>query len=146
MDRSRFNRAITKATRQLIKILPFLTGILLLVSLISVCITTFDYSSVFTGNELVDSFIGAILGSISIGNPMTSYIIGGELLKSGISLIAVTSFIVAWVTVGVIQLTYEMNMLGKRFAILRNILAFISTIIVAVVTVFILSIIKGGAA
>ncbi|MCD6549717.1 hypothetical protein J7K41_03355 [Candidatus Micrarchaeota archaeon] len=126
--------------------LPFLTGILLLVSLISVCITTFDYSSVFTGNELVDSFIGAILGSISIGNPMTSYIIGGELLKSGISLIAVTSFIVAWVTVGVIQLPYEMNMLGKRFAILRNILAFISTIIVAVVTVFILSIIKGGAA
>lgn len=146
MDLSKIKRAITKATKQLTKMIPFLTGILLLVSLISVCITTFDYSSVFTGNELIDSFIGAVLGSISIGNPMTSYIIGGELLKRGVSLVAVTSFIVAWVTVGVIQLPYEMNMLGKRFAILRNILAFISTIIVAVVTVVILSIIKGGVA
>jgi hypothetical protein len=70
-----------------------------------------------------------------------SYIIGGELLKQGISLIAVTAFIVAWVTVGFIQLPAESMILGKKFAFVRNILSFIFAIIVALITVVILGVV-----
>ena len=84
---------------------------------------------------------GSTVGSISAGNPITSYIIGGELLKEGISLFAVTAFITAWVTVGIIQLPAEASILGKRFALARNILSFIFSIIVAIATVLTLQVI-----
>jgi len=85
---------------------------------------------------VIDPFVGAVFGSILAGNPINSYIIGGELLRNGVSLFAVTAFIVAWVTVGVIQFPAESMMLGKRFAAVRNLTSFILCIIIAVVTVF----------
>jgi len=92
-------------------------------------------------NIIFDSFIGSIIGSISAGTPIISYILGGEMLKQGISLIAVTAFLVAWVTVGFIQIPAESIILGKRFAILRNISAFVLSIIVAFATVLILNLV-----
>ena len=89
-----------------------------------------------------DTLIGTLIGSISAGNPITSYIIGGELLNKGVSLFAVTAFIVAWVTVGIIQYPAEADMLGKRFAILRNVFSFMLAILVAIVTVTIVRIIQ----
>ena len=98
-------------------------------------------ANLFNGIPLIDSFIGASLGSVLAGNPITSYIIGGELLNQGISLLAVTSFLVAWVTVGIIQLPAEAMLLGKKFAITRNILSFFFSIITALITVFIIGVI-----
>lgn len=62
------------------------------------------------------------------------------MLNQGVGLIAVTAFIVSWVTVGIIQLPAESVILGKKFAILRNISAFILSIIVAILTVLILGV------
>ena len=96
---------------------------------------------VFTGEPFRDTLIGSILGSILTGNPITSYIIGGELLKDGVSLSAVTAFIVAWVTVGMTQLPAEVLFLGKKFALTRNLLSFIFAIIVSIATVLTLEVI-----
>ncbi len=68
---------------------------------------------------------------------MTSYIIGGELLKNGVSLVAVLAFIVSWVTVGTVQLPAESLMLGRKFALLRNGISLIMAIAIAVLTVLI---------
>jgi len=142
IDRKRLNRAVLKSTQQIVKVTPIILGIILLISLAIVSIKNTDYSLLFTKNPVIDPLIGAMFGSIMAGNPVTSYIIGGELLKQGISLMAVTSFIVAWITVGTLQLPYEMMMLGKRFAIIRNIIAFVSSILVAVITVSIMVMIQ----
>ena len=80
------------------------------------------------------------MGSVLAGNPVTSYVLGGELLTQGVNLVAVTAFLVAWVTVGFVQLPAESMMLGKKFAISRNILSFIFSIIVAIITVFLVGI------
>lgn len=48
----------------------------------------------------------------------------GELLEQGAGLVAVTAFLVAWVTVGLIQLSVESILLGKKFAVSRNIFQF----------------------
>jgi len=114
--------------------MPILFGILLLISLANTLIPKEFYSSLFTKNAIIDSFIGALFGSIAAGNPITSYIIGGELLKQGISIIAITAFIVSWVTVGIIQFPAESFMLGKRFAVARNIVSFVTAIIIAIAT------------
>jgi hypothetical protein len=75
------------------------------------------------------------MGSITAGNPLAGYILGGELLAGGASLIAVTAMIVSWVTVGIVQLPAEALLLGRRFAMLRNLLSFLFAIAIAFLTV-----------
>ena len=119
-----------------------LLGITLLLGLFQTFVSNQIISSVFSGNLWRDALIGAMTGSISAGNPIISYIIGGELLKQEVSLLAVTSFMVAWVTVGVIQLPAEALILGRRFAIARNIISFILSILVSIATVATLTLIQ----
>ncbi|MCK5107427.1 MAG: hypothetical protein KAQ83_01755 [Nanoarchaeota archaeon] len=141
MNKQRILDAIAKAGKALYMALPVMFGVVILVSISKVFIPSTVYASVFQ-NNLLDSFIGSSLGSILAGNPITSYIIGGELLNNGISLIAVTAFMVSWVTVGLIQLPAESVMLGKKFAIYRNISSFVLSIFVAILTVFIVGVIS----
>ncbi len=117
------------------RFLPILLGIFLLISLLVKAVPKSFYTVFFSGHPLFDSLIGAVVGSVATGMPITSYIIGGELLNQGVGLIAITSFIVAWVTVGIVQLPAEIMMLGKKFAISRNIVSFILTIIISFLTV-----------
>lgn len=130
-----------KAIKSFVTTLPILFGVILLIGLFKTYVSSEAISSVFTGELFKDTFIGSAVGSISAGNPITSYIIGGELLKEGVSLFAVTAFITAWVTVGLIQLPAEASLLGKRFALSRNILSFIFSILVAIATVLTLQVI-----
>jgi len=131
--------AILKSARALGKMLPIIAGIVMLVSLANALLPKSFYSSVLTGNNFIDPFIAAIVGSISAGTPVVSYIISGELLKQGISLIAVTAFLLAWVTVGTIQMPAEGLALGKRFTILRNLSSYVLAIIIAVIIGVLLS-------
>ena len=125
--------SILKSARALGGMLPIITGIIMLVSLANAMVPRSFYSSVLTGNNFIDPFITALIGSISAGTPAVSYIISGELLKQGISLIAVTAFLLAWVTVGTIQMPAEGLALGKRFTILRNLSSYVLAIIIAVI-------------
>ncbi|RLG12387.1 hypothetical protein DRN69_06870 [Candidatus Pacearchaeota archaeon] len=127
--------AILRAGKGLWKVFPMILGTILLVSLISTLFPKSFYTILFSKNIILDSFIGSLVGSISVGNPITSYIFGGEMLNQGVSLLAITAFLVAWVTVGIIQLPAESMILGKKFAFLRNLSAFILSIIVAIITV-----------
>jgi hypothetical protein len=121
-----------KTFRSFSQILPVLLGVLLLISLVNAAIPAETYAGLFTGNVLIDPVLGALFGSIAGGNPITSYIIGGELIAVHISLTAVTAFILSWVTVGLISLPAEMDILGKRFALARNLISFVFSIVIAV--------------
>ncbi len=134
-----FYLAINKAAKNLLKSLPIILGTVLSVALINVLIPPSFYAKIFTKHILLDSLIGDLIGSLLAGNPVTSYILGGEFLDQGISLAAVTAFIVAWVTVGIIQLPAESVILGKRFALLRNMSSFVLSIFAALITVSILN-------
>lgn len=130
---SKIARAVRKSVKTFKGILPILLATVLLVSLVVTMIPMSWYTSLFRGNEFVNGIIGALLGSVSAGNPIVSYIIGGELLDQGVSITAVTAFLVSWVTVGIVQLPAEIAILGKRFALYRNGFAFISAILVALI-------------
>lgn len=120
-----------KTLNSFTQMLPIIIGVLLLISLVNATIPAEAYAGLFTGNVLIDPVLGAAFGSIASGNPITSYIIGGELIAAHISLTAVTAFILSWVTVGLISLPAEMDLLGKRFAVTRNLLSFLFSILIA---------------
>ena len=129
---------LQKTWKSITQSVPIILGILSLVALIVTLVPPRLFGRLFTGNALIDPFIGSALGSIFSGNPLTSYIIGGELQKTGISEIAIVAFMIAWVTVGLVQLPAEALMIGKKFAVVRNITAFFSSVIIALLTVIIL--------
>ncbi|MFW6125965.1 MAG: permease [Chloroflexota bacterium] len=128
-------RALKSSGRQFSALLPFLVGVVLLIGLLRAFISQQLVASILTGNTVIDTLIGACFGSIVAGNPINSYVLGGELLKYGVSLFAVTALIVAWVSVGVVQLPAEMAALGRRFALVRVALSFVAAIAIALVTV-----------
>ena len=129
-----------KSFRGFSRMLPMIFGVALLASLFVVVFPKSFYQKIFTGNTIFDPIIGASIGSVVAGQPVASYIIGGELLKQGVSLIAVIAFILAWVTVGIVQLPAESLVFGKKFAIYRNLLSFISALIIALLATITLSI------
>ena len=106
----------------------------MLLALVGSVVSKNVYGKLFTGDHLIDPLIGTVVGSLAGGNPLTSYIIGGELKIQGVSMLAITAFIVSWVTVGVIQLPAEALMLGRRFALIRNAISFLMSMGIAVLT------------
>lgn len=115
---------------------PLLIGVIGLVGLFQTLVTPRMLSSLFRGNAVVDTLIGTFAGSVASGNAVVSYLLGGELLAQGISLNAVSAFILSWVTLGFVHLPAEAEALGFSFTLYRNILAVIFTMIIAVMTSF----------
>jgi uncharacterized membrane protein YraQ (UPF0718 family) len=142
MQEKSIKETVIKTGKSLWNLLPMTIGTILLVSLGVNIIPKSFYISLFEDHSIFSALIGSLVGSISAGTPITSYIIGGELLEKGISLMAVTAFIVSWVTVGIIQFPIEAKALGKRFTFLRNLSSFVFSIIIAFITVLILGAIK----
>jgi len=136
--------ATRNSAKQFVNLLPILVGVVLLIGLFNAFVSKDFLASIFSGNMALDTLWGACFGSIFAGNPINSYVIGGELLKYDISLFAVTALIITWVTVGLVQLPAEIASLGKRFALLRNGLSFILSIPIAIITVVILNLIGRG--
>jgi len=131
-----FKDAGIKTWNNLKKTIPILIAMVLLVSIVFVAVPKEFYSKIFTKNIILDPIIGASIGSVAAGNPITSYIVGGELLNNGISLLAVLAFILAWVTVGFVQFPAESLMLGRKFAIFRNLISFVAAIVIAILMSF----------
>jgi predicted Fe-Mo cluster-binding NifX family protein len=127
--------AFKSTGKQFANLLPVFVGVILLMGLFNSFISKELLSSIFSGGTLLDTLWGAGFGSIFAGNPINSYVIGGELLIYGVSLFAVTAFITSWVTVGLVQLPAEIAALGKKFALVRNALSFITSIAIAILTV-----------
>jgi uncharacterized membrane protein YraQ (UPF0718 family) len=109
---------------------------LLLSSLVMTVFPVDAASEWFGRHDTLDVFAAAALGSIAAGPPVASYVLGGELLATGISQFAVTALIISWITVGVVQLPAEMLLLGRRFAVYRNITCFFLAIAASFATVY----------
>lgn len=137
-----WKKSILKAAKGLLHMLPVIIGVVLIVGLFRAIITQDIIAIIFQRIPFLDGVIGALIGSVFTGNAITSYIIGHELLMKQVSLFAVTTFIVSWVTVGMVQLPAEMAALGKRFSLLRNAISFLLSFLVALVVTLIMGVIS----
>ena len=128
--------SFNKSLRTFINVLPIIVGMLLMTSLAVTLFPEQISAGLFGNGKILDSLLAATVGSIAAGHPLASYLLGGELLGSGVGLIAVTALLVTWVTVGVAQLPAESLMLGTRFAVYRNIISFIAAITISFLVVY----------
>lgn len=140
--RPAFPKVLQKSSLSFLAMTPLLLGVIGLVGLFQVLVTPQMLTSLFQNNPLLDTLIGTLSGAIAAGNPIVSYLIGGELLEQGISRYAVTAFLLSWVTLGFIHLPAEVEVFGGRFTLYRNILAFIFTMLIAIMTSLIMQLLS----
>ncbi len=133
--RPKFSRILKQAVFSIYYMLPMILGVLGLSAILITFIKPEQVKQVFTGMPLTDTIYGLFLGAIMMGNAMLSYILGGELLKMGVSLYAVTAFLLAWVSLGIVQIPMEIEFFGKKFVIVRNAMAIIFTLITSLLIV-----------
>jgi hypothetical protein len=123
--RDQIRAALLKTLRGFATLLPLLLAMLLLISLLLSLFPDVITAGMFGHGTLLDTLLGASLGSAAVGQPMISYILGGELLAAGVGLTAVTALLVSWVSVGFLHLPAEAMLLGKGYALKRNAVAFL---------------------
>jgi uncharacterized membrane protein YraQ (UPF0718 family) len=127
----RFGPSLRKAGTAFLAMLPIVVGMLLLTSLAMSLFAEQITESLFGQGVVWDTVLGALIGSVALGHPSASYVLGGELLDAGVGLEAVTAFLITWVMVGITHLPAESLLLGRRFAILRNVVAFVGALVIA---------------
>ena len=135
MNKNILLTSLVKSARTFNNVLPIILGMLLLTSLAITAFPGQNIAAWFSQQGYLEVLLGAGIGSIAAGHPLASYLLGGELLAGGVSLLAVTALIVSWVTVGIVQLPAEILLLGKRFALYRNLICFVLAIVVSIMTV-----------
>ncbi|MEA3410817.1 MAG: hypothetical protein U9R74_04680 [Pseudomonadota bacterium] len=135
IDRKALRHSLRKTADAFLRLLPLLVGVLLLAGLLVQLVPWLFRAGLFGHGTAVDTWVAAVIGSVSTGPPFTGYVLGGELVLGGIALVTVTAFITAWTTVGVVQLPAEAGMLGWRFALWRNLIAFLFCVPIAWLTV-----------
>jgi predicted Fe-Mo cluster-binding NifX family protein len=131
--------ALRSASHHIKNLLPVMISVIFLVGLFGEFLSRAFLTSVISGNMWWDSLWAACLGSLFSGNPINSYIIGGQMLEAGVSVAAVTAFICSWVTVGLLQLPAESAALGWKFAVVRNLSCFGLSLAISFVMMFILN-------
>lgn len=140
VENKKLSEAIFKSAKSLLAVMPVLFATVLIIALSLAVIPSSLYTHWLKSEGVISGLLASIVGSVSAGSPIISYIISGELLKEGVSLTVVTIFIVSWVTVGIVQIPAESIILGKKFAILRNVSSFILVFLVAGLTTLLLNI------
>ena len=128
-------QALKKAFLNFLSMTPMLVAVILLVGMMQTYVTSDMLSNLFGYTIATDILTGTFIGAISSGNPAISYIISDGLLQEGVSLYAVSAFILGWVTLGIVQLPAEFSVFGFKFALYKNILTLLSTLFVAFLTV-----------
>jgi uncharacterized membrane protein YraQ (UPF0718 family) len=128
--------ALGRTVKSLWMIMPMLLSVIGLIGLFQTLVTPEMLRTLFNGSTLREIIVGVLSGGISVGQPFLSYAIGGELLHDGVSLYAVTAFILSFVTLGVVQLPLEWALFGTRFTVMRNLLSLLFAFVISIVTVY----------
>ena len=127
----------SKAARQtaatFARTIPIVLGVLALACLVTAAVPAERISETLPIEGVLGPVLGAAVGSVAAGHPLTSYILAGELSVAGAGLATITALIVSWVTVGIVHLPAEAAILGARFALWRNAISFVLAIAMAYV-------------
>lgn len=79
----------------------------------------------------IGMLLASLVGAFSLVPVMIAFPIVSELLKSGAGIIQMAVFVSTLTTVGLITIPIETKYLGKKIAVLRNMLAFVFSFITA---------------
>jgi len=125
-------QALKKAWKSFENILPQFLSILLIIGFV-LSILNANQISKLIGQESgwIGVFIASIIGSITLIPGFIAFPLASALLNNGAGYMQIGAFISTLMMVGIVTIPLEIKFFGKKAAILRNTLAFIFSLFVA---------------
>ncbi len=117
------------------EMIPMLLGILLIVAMLKQS-WVFDILNKYLSNDFLSTILASFFWSISAWTTINSYIIADSFWKVDDYILVITAFLVSWITVWIIQIPAEIYFFGKKFALTRNLISFIFSIIISYIVYF----------
>ncbi|MEA1987478.1 MAG: permease [Candidatus Marinimicrobia bacterium] len=120
------------AGRSLIKLAPTILSVILLIGIIYGLLS--DKIALLFGQENGSAgfILIAVLGSVMHMPSLLAFPLAGSFLMEGASISSVAAFITTLTMIGIVTLPLEIQTLGKKFTIYRNVFSFLIAIIIAV--------------
>lgn len=133
-DKKNTKIALKKAWKSFENILPQFLSILILIG-IMLAIMTPEQISHIIGKEsgLMGVILASIVGAITLVPGFIAFPLAAALIKSGAGYMQIAAFISTLMMVGIVTIPLEMKFFGKKAALIRNIEAYIFSLVVALV-------------
>lgn len=133
-SKEKTKKAMIKAWRAFENILPQFSAILLLIGIMLAVLTPQQISSLLGDQAGFWGVLLAIaLGAITLMPGFVAFPLAAALLQNGAGIMQIAAFISSLMMVGIITMPMEIQYFGRKGAFLRNGLALVFSLIVAVV-------------
>jgi len=131
-DKKKTMKALKKALKSFENILPQFLGVIVLVGIL-LAVFNPEIISGLIGNRSgwLGVLIAGIIGAITLIPGFVAFPTAAMLVENGAGYMQIAAFISTLMMVGVITLPIEIKYFGKRFAIVRNSIAFVFSFVVA---------------
>ncbi len=133
-NRKKTWKSIQRGKNKMLKILPGYLKLLVLLSLVLLFSEDFIVEYLGGQNIILGSFLGLIVGSITMMPGFIAYPLAGILLTRGVSYMVIAAFVISLKMVGVVTYPVEKEYMGVKATIYRNLA---SLAIAAVLTLLI---------
>ena len=133
-DKKKTKMALKKAWKAFENILPEFLVVILLVGFLLAVLNAETISKII-GSESgwVGVILAAVIGSVTLIPAFVAFPTAALLLENGAGYMQIAAFVSTLMMVGIISLPVEMKYLGKKISVLRNVLAFFFSFIVALI-------------
>jgi uncharacterized membrane protein YraQ (UPF0718 family) len=133
-DRNKTKMALKKAWKAFENILPQFLSILILIGLALAILSPETISKLMgTSSGIWGVLAAALIGAITLVPGFVAFPLAAALLKSGAGYMQIAAFVSSLMMVGVVTMPLEMKTFGKRATIVRNVSAFVFSLIAAFV-------------
>ncbi|WP_291572385.1 permease [Clostridium sp. UBA4548] len=133
-NRDKTKQALIKSAKSFESIMPQFLSVIFIVGFILTALSPETISKLLGDKSgVVGVFIASIIGSITIMPTFVAFPTAELLLENGAGYTQVTALISTLMFVGVITFPMEAKFIGKRAALIRNLIYFLYSILVAFV-------------
>ena len=131
-SREKTKKALIKAWKSFENILPLLLGIIFIVGILIAVLNAQVISKLIGSNSgFLGVAISSAVGAITLIPGFIAFPTAALLLENGAGYMQIAAFISSLMMVGIVTLPMEFKYFGKKISIVRNILAFLFSFLVA---------------
>ena len=133
-SRENTRMALKKSWKAFENILPQFLAILVIIGLMLAWLTP-EQISRWVGSEsgVPGVLLAALVGSVTLIPGFVAFPLAAALLQNGAGYMQIAAFISALMMVGIVTLPLEISFFGKKASLIRNLAAFVFSLLVAVV-------------
>lgn len=133
-SKEKTKKALKKAWKAFENILPQFLGIIIMIGIILTIVDT-EFISTVIGRESgwLGVLLGSSIGAITLIPGFLAFPTAAMILNSGAGLMQIGAFVSSLMMVGVVTIPVEIKYFGKKITIMRNIIAYLFSFIVALV-------------